>query len=483
MHLDRRVARHDKRQTPVPSISGFDGAVTVGQASPTASGLILASGTDANDGPLPTAAPPLASDFTPTVSVSTLTDPLSSPPAVTSNSAALKGSSSSSSVALSTVIAACVGAFAGMALLVCIFIWWSRHPTTKSRNLPRSPMAENRNARGREEQERTRSGLWDRLDENKWEGGSAAVQPMSQQEADEKNFSMFKKRSNSTRTTRTAKVMEEHGFDLPPIEISKYHPGLAKELALEQPERPYAARQESGVSWDGETLGDDSFLSLRSVRIESGAMSPTMGMAKMTPPAMPSQLHRWESAEVLTIGDSPTAGPSEISNPFSDAYEDKRKSHSNPFFNAGGVNRVGSRRSRSNSRGHARRPSRSQSTVRPRVVSEVGSTIDPFADLADPPPAIALPDVVLPDGTAHEHSLSVTSEDAEEAFVESDRAMQSLIAALDLGQQSDDARLRVQSTHSAASVQPSPASRYSFQSDDVGVARDYPPSPVSPQAR
>lgn len=418
-------------------------------------------------GVAPTDAPPLASGFTPTVTTppSSTADPVASTPATSSNAAALKGSSS---VAVSTVVAACVGAFVGLAILICLFIWWSRHPSTKSRNLPRSPVAENRNARGQEEQRRVHSEMWDKLeDESSWGGMPPATRQMSQQEIDEKNFSMFKKRSNSTRTTRTTRALEEHGFDMPLPEISKYHPELAKELALEQPERPYAQRQESGVSWDGETLGDDSFLSLRSVRIESGAMSPTMAMAKMTPPAMPSALHRWESAEVLTVDES----FSESANPFSDG-EDRRKSRSNPFFSAGEVHRGSSRRSRSNSRGqsHSRNPSRtSRSVVRARVVSEAGSQIDPFADLQDPPPQPS-----VPAASSHAHSASIGSVATE--MVEPDRTMQSLIAALDLGTQPAD-RLRV------VSMQPSTASRYSSflePEDDVGIARDYPPTPTSP---
>ena len=118
---------------------------------------------------------------------------------------------------------------------------------------------------------------------------------MTQEEVDEKNFSMFKKRSNSTRTTKTTRVLEEHGFDMPPLELSKYHPHLAEELALQSPEKPFAQRQDSGLSWDRQTVGDDSFLSLRSVRIESGTMSPTLSVAKITPVAQSSQLHHWES--------------------------------------------------------------------------------------------------------------------------------------------------------------------------------------------
>ena len=53
--------------------------------------------------------------------------------------------------------------------------------------------------------------------------------------------------------------------------------------------------------------------------------------------------------------------------------------------------------------------------------------------------------------------------------------MQSLIAALDLGQDVTDAEARLR----VASMQPSTGSRYSFAEEDVGIARDYPPTPTS----
>ena len=450
MHL----AKHKKRDS-IPS-----GEVTAASGQPTASSLILVSG--AVESHSQTDAPPIASGFTPTVTTTSSTpsvtsNPTSSAPATSSNASAIKGSSS---VAVSTVVAACVGSFVGLALLICLFIWWSRHPSTKTRNLPRSPVSENRNARGRAEQERVRSQMWNKLDGDR----PQPSRQMSQQEIDEKNFSMFKKRSPSVHTTRTTKALEEHGFDMPPL--SKYHPDLAKEFALEQPDRPYAQRQESGVSWDGETLGDDSFLSLRSVRIESGTMSPTLGMAKMTPPAMPSQLHRWESAEVLTVDETP-AENFESANPFADATEDRRKSRSNPFFNAGEVHRSASRRSRSNSRGqsHSRNASRtSRSTVRARVVSEAGSQIDPFADVHG---------VSLPEAPRHKHASSIASGESGDST--SDRTMQSLIAALDLTRPHESLRV---------SIPPSTASRYSSflePEDDVGIARDHPPTPTTPK--
>ena len=74
---------------------------------------------------------------------------------------------------------------------------------------------------------------------------------------------------------------------------------------------------------------------------------------------------------------------------------------------------------------------------------------------------------------AHTHHSSVASGDSEQAFIANDNAMQSLIAALDLGQEVSDNRLL------RTSMQPSTASRYSFAEEDVGIAREFPPTPSS----
>ena len=65
-------------------------------------------------------------------------------------------------------------------------------------------------------------------------------------------------------------------------------------------------------SIDGSTAG--TFLSLETVHIESGKMSPTFNVAKVTP-ATASKLHRWESAEVI--------GP--------DAHAQEVEVHPDPF--------------------------------------------------------------------------------------------------------------------------------------------------------
>jgi hypothetical protein len=436
--MHARHNRHQKRQEPVPSGEGLNGVTTVDTAEPAAPTLIIATGT-APVGTLE-AAPSLAAGITVTSSVAATISP-SAIPSATQPSQALKGSSSLST---SAVVAACVGSFIGLAILICVFIWWTRHSSTKkSRGVPRSPMSENRNTRGEMDQQKTRSGAWNKLD-------SAHGHESAMEDEDEKNFSMFKKRTMSMRTTRTAKALEEHGFDMPPI--TKYHPDLAQQLA--QPDRPFAQRQESGVSWGGDTVGDESFLSLRSVRIESGTMSPTFGMAKMTPPAVASPMHKWESAEVLTLEEH-TASHVEVQNPFTDVpVMERRKSSSNPFFSASEMHRTPSRRSRSSSGGysHSRNASKSRrSSSRSRIVSQ-GSQIDPFADIHNSPEITRdLP----PFTRAFSHTPSDSSTSITGNSLSSERAMKSLIAALDLTQEEIEERLRV------VSMQPTLDSRYS----------------------
>jgi hypothetical protein len=135
--------------------------------------------------------------------------------------------------------------------------------------------------------------------------------------------------------------------------FAKYHPGLAEEMASKPvdagfvvtkppPVRRFQGRAQADsvptISWDSETLGGDSLLSVHE-RL-SGTMSPTGTMAKSTPPATASGSHRWESAEVGHI-DVDSFGMSEagdLRSPFADSAASTKSSLNrsviNPFFNA-----------------------------------------------------------------------------------------------------------------------------------------------------
>ena len=80
--------------------------------------------------------------------------------------------------------------------------------------------------------------------------------------------------------------------------------------------KPVAVALASGVQRKASTHSTSgSFLSLGTVHIESGEMSPTFNVAKAMPPATASRLHHWESVEVIEP-DSQTRKIQIASDPF-----------------------------------------------------------------------------------------------------------------------------------------------------------------------
>ena len=243
----------------------------------------------------------------------------------------------------------------------------------------------------------------------------------------------------SSRSLASGGEPESEHYQSPPF--SQYHPELSEPMVLVPP-RPFGVDNQSTASGEGSTAG--TFLSLGTVRIESGKMSPTFNMAKMTPTAIESTLHRWESAEVI----DPDAQEVEIHHdPFSEkstptTYSPTetagdRKSFHNPFFNAHpGV--------------HSRRPSASKKQ------STMSLSSDPFGKGEQE--IIPMPKPQFVSHAANESSSSGGS-------LGNEKSLQSLIAALELPQEVIEERLRVASMH------PSEASRYSTAMDSpVGYA-------------
>ncbi|TCD60603.1 hypothetical protein EIP91_009821 [Steccherinum ochraceum] len=489
-HVRRHPKNIIKRQgidpDAIPTFSGVNGVTSIA-AQPTGGGPVAVD-PDAPTGAQANGAPAPFAPFTPTVTTATTTP---SPTATDSSSESpslAAASASKSELPIGTVVAACVGALVGAIILVSLFLWWLKRPT-KARGRAAA------NARGRMEQRQDRGRSWNRLgdDQDSWDGHGAGVgankveMQERQVDSDEKNFPMFKK-TMSMRTTRTAKALEEHGIDIPPFEFSQYHPNLAEELSLDHPAKPFATRQNSGTtnSWDGETIGDDSFLSLRSVRVDSGTMSPTVA-AKFTPAAVSDHpyAHKWESAEVVHMeGDISHA----TSNPFADVNSERPNRISNPFFGAQEVHRDASRRgrSRSNSRSsrHSRNASRTSRTSRPASRVRPDSETNPFGD--EP-----LPAGIPPFRPSHMQTDSVASGASGSAYA-TEQAMKNLIAALNLSPEEVEERLRI------ASMQGSEISRYSAISGLSTALRDNeddaatitglrppvsPLSPSSPHAR
>lgn len=464
MHIKKHAKRLQDvaldEVTPLPTIAGFSGVASASAGVATSSLFLNTDASESSD--TETVRYSLAGGvvtLTSSQPSSSTVSATSSTPIPSASSSAVVSSSSQPSIG--TVVGICLGVFAALAAVIIGYYLYSR----------RSLKPEKKN----------RDGQWDKLadGEDKWEG--ATPRSPGEREFHEKNSQMFKKSSPSMRTTRTKLLADEQdGFNLPPLEFAKYHPGLAKELALEQPTRPYAAqRGESGFSWDdGSTVREDSFLEMRSVRAESGAISPTLGFAKATS-AAESHIHRWESAEVMTMGDENIEGPREMQNPFTDVSE-QRRSVANPFFNAQEISRRPTR-SRSNSRSNSRvsrTRSISESTAvpsRPPSVRKSGRMSNPFADIQEVPVYRVAP----PDVFSHAHTDSVASGSSANVF--GAHAMKSLISALDLSPEEVEERLRIISMSGSTNSRLSSISAQEYDADaDIATVRAFPmPPPVA----
>jgi hypothetical protein len=295
-----------------------------------------------------------------------------------STSPSAVSSSSGSDIPMGTVIGACLGALAGCIFLILVGLCLYRRG---NKPRPRSPSNAHK---AQSDKERA----WGKLEddhEDKWEGkdgnkhsqkGVVSVGPME-------SLTMFKKGTPSMRTTYTvggSTPDPEHGIQLPPIApfdhpFAQYHTGLAEKLAMEddsnaelpQP-RPFLARVDTvpPISWDGDTVGRDSFLSLSS----NTAMSPGLDLSLPTPKLTSSEPHHWESAEVMHFDhsaqnaaveddDGPRGRASSVMDP---TAEPRRKSSNNPFF--GARMSINSTHSRSHSRSHSRANSQSRASSR-----------------------------------------------------------------------------------------------------------------------
>ncbi|KZT73652.1 hypothetical protein DAEQUDRAFT_808290 [Daedalea quercina L-15889] len=454
MHIKNHAKRQLAEDPALLSITGFSGVASA--AATSVSGALILN-TDTDGSAIPST---IQYSFASGGVTLTSTRSAASTSPTTSSSAAPSTTDTSvishgSAISIGAVVGICVGAFAGLALLIFAFYLYSKRSIKEKKN---------------------RSGRWDKLgeSEDKWDG-SSPTSP-GERELQEKNSQMFKKSSPSMRTTRTKVLDDDHGgFNLPPLEFAKYHPGLAKELALEQPTLPYAEhRGESGVSWDGSTVHEDSFLEMRSTRADSGAISPTLGFAKQTPIVESSPLHKWESAEVLTMGDENVAGPKEEQNPFNDVSE-QRRSVANPFFNAQEMQRRPTR-SRSNSRGTSYRMSRTRSVSESTSVSRAVSfrksehVSNPFADIQEVPVyRVAPPDAI------HIRTDSVASGNSANIF--GAHAMKSLIAALDMPPEEVEERLRVMSTSGSMASSRLSAASGQYDDADIATVRAFPMPP------
>jgi len=458
--IRRRVSHGRRQDDPVsaPSATGLANAAITAQST----GLISASSLalDSSAGAGSVSAPPLAfsrtSNFFPTttsssVSVSSTTGSDLDPSTV--------AASSTKPIAVSTVVATCVGAFIGATALIIFSVYlYRRYSQSLEQTVKSRGYSNRRNLQGNEHRRRSRLEAWNKLndgDEDKWEGsyqtkeskdtGSPDVTPMG---------AMFKK-TPSMRTAYTHKSTDGAEFSFP-SSYAEFDPNLAATLKLNNSEpQPLLKNTESGqLSW-----------------AESKHMSLMRNIAIPTPPPTISHLHKWESAEVVDYSEGQAA---EIVNPFEDE-EEQRKNYHNPFFTAKDYeprrqrsDSTGTTRSRSHSRSRANsNATAAQGTVnskgKERMQHTAAVSANPFADMY----ANELPHP--PGFVSHEASFSTSSMDKEEK----DRALKSLVDALDLPE--DEIRNQMRITSLQTSILSGTSSM--FVSD---VADDFPLPPTSP---
>ncbi|KAJ3511865.1 hypothetical protein NMY22_g15509 [Coprinellus aureogranulatus] len=432
---------HYKRQDPlepqtadgiVDSAKVVDGTVAGG-----ATGLSLDAGQTAT-----IAAPNALPTLTVTKSTPTLlpSQTESIPPATGTVESA---SAASSPISMKTVVGACVGAFIGAAAFILLSLFfYRRYSQSLKRKANTRRMATrsayDRNSRADQDRRRSKLEPWDELKdrdmEDKWEGMPSTPGASDAKEMKTLSPAVYQNSPSGSsygNPDSTSAVYQNHPYaTAAPPKVPE-----ARELLGREPHVLGEINSGPPISWAASD-SNSSFLS--STRMEGGAMSPTMAMAIPTPPAQKSQLHRWESAEVVHISDGESA---EI------VDQHIRQSSHNPFFSAvedypprnrTRTNTVTSRqtRSRSSSNATIQAPTAVPSTSspekekKPRVVS-----IDPFRDPLPKPKFIH-----------HVHGKSSTSS------LGNDRAIRQLVAAASLHDLSED---EVQRRLRVASMQPS----------------------------
>lgn len=380
MRITNSVRQH-KRQNgappPLPTISGISGGATA-TGTNTGTSLLFNGAAPTSIGSNAPALVPGSS----IVATSGTSNPTTSPSA-----GAVSSSSSSSSVSMGTLIGSIIGAFAIFIVLISLAVcFYKRSGKKVTRGAPlSSPLFHLRNARGNTERRLSRKEPWAKMegvgrrgekdDVDVWEGmmPSAATdrgvtsppRAVTRETGTaagtlDKLNTMFKKstsiRSNNSTSSEGRSQLDFGGALAGSDQFAKYHPDLAEELAKTvTPIRADTGREEATpISWDGETVRDDSFLSLRGasghidsshLSFTSSAMSPLAVKVASTPLATPSEPHRWQSAEVLHYepedeGKNPFADDSESTKSLNDPFNTGqdlpilRREESNPFSDA-----------------------------------------------------------------------------------------------------------------------------------------------------
>ena len=457
--------RHLRRDSPLvlPTASGISSVVTASSVSITDSTLVY----DHDFGTTATS-----------IDVPSTTTPAPSSTGISDSSAegaeptTVAASSSTKPIAMSTVIATCVGSFivvtAVIFFSICVYRRYSRSLNKFAK--PRGHL-HRRNVQSSQEQRRSHVGIWNRLEDDnddKWEKSYHTREAKDSAPADVtpmEKLTMFKK-SPSVRTAYTHKSTDPSNFSFPST-YAEFDPSLAASLKTT---KPILKHTDSGlVSWSEA----NSTTHLAS----SVSLSHNMAIPTPSPTLSQTQAHKWEAAEVVHYSEGQSA---EVVNPFEEDEREGGKTIHNPFFSAKDYAPPRSRRSnststaRSNSRSRSRANSTAtQATVRTLKGKErarnsnatiTPSTVNPFDDInstADLPPPLFI---------THGASSSTSSMDQEDK----ERALKSLVAALELSEDEVRDRLRI------ASLQASIISATSSITVSEDVTNEFPLPPSTP---
>lgn len=463
-----------KRQLPNSVPAGFTGSLTVPTEGALPTSLVIDP--NAQGSSLGSLAPSV------TITVSSSEDPTTSStddsasPSETDANVASTSSAAKSSIPIGTVIGICVGVFAALAFALFLMARLSAN-TRKLRAIAqkkrRSTVVDGRNSR--QDIERRKSGreMWVKMDDaevQKEKFTKAKATPMSMHgndemtvrgEDDEADAKTYVERSVTVKSAKSTKTFKSIGYGVglgltntfrsnePPPRLEFTDDDMGTGAGFSRNTAPFA-RGTNPDSWDGSTIADDSFLSLKHASaaygVVSGNISPSIVQTHQTPPAIESSMHRWEEAEVVSPDGSEMYDSSKPKHPYAIASpvivrDPSTKASSNPFLDQNPFED---------------NPN-SAFLKTPGAESTFASSVSSYSDYGSPP---------------------FSASDIQVGRQES--ALASLIAALNISPEEAKKRLSLAQTtppHSAVSY----ASKYSDASGTSGI--DFPMPPPLPQNR
>jgi hypothetical protein len=391
------LKRSDPISEPTGSGIGAD-AVTVAATTATATGLVVDAGAGGSGGPPPSPVFTAILSTTPTTSATQSADETGA-----------ASSRSSKSISVGTVVGSCIGAFIAISILIILCIWFYRRysASLKKQAEARGPLAHDRNLETDKQRRRSRLEPWNKLEEgkDKWED-THQTKEINQVVPMEK-LTMFK-RAASVRTAYTQKSVDETPLTYPQS-FAPFDANLVRKLSADD-----TAVSQDQPSPNANFTNGQSPSNLSPSNSLGEPLSPSLNMAIPTPEATVFQPHKWESAEVVQYAEGQSTEVVEPSGQDKDV-----RSSQNPFFG---------------SQDHSLSSDSPNAKGKERMHDSMISA-DPFEALNTQMPK--------PLFVHHQATDSSTSSQSK------DRALQALMAVLDLPEDEVRERLRV------ASMQPS----------------------------